>query len=70
MKKELKKLFANSDLDSKSTESLISAMGAESLQGFDYLKFKTSCHALLEMGQSETMAFKSAIATDLSLIHI
>lgn len=67
MNNEINELFKNSELDSRSVESLVNALSSNSLQGFDYLKFKKSLIALKEMGMSEDMAFKSAYTTIASL---
>jgi peptidoglycan hydrolase CwlO-like protein len=64
MVKDIKKLFGNREgLDDKSVEFLCNAMAANSLQGFDYIKFKKSLRALLKMKMEEKMAYKSAFAT-------
>ena len=61
---EIKSVFPlNPEMDVKSADSLLSALAAASLQGFDYLKFKKSYQAILEMGLAEEMAFKSAFST-------
>ena len=68
MKKDITHLFDDQNkLDVKSRESLASAIAAGSLQGFDYLKFKTSYHTLMSMGQDESMAIRSAFATAATL---
>ena len=68
MKKDIQSLFDEQNiLDPKSAESLSSAIKAGSLQGFDYLKFKTSYHTLIKMGQDESMALRSAYTTAATL---
>lgn len=67
MNNEINELFKNPDLDPRSVESLINALSSNSLQGFDYLKFKKSLLALKDMGMSEDLAFKSTYTTISSL---
>ncbi len=67
MNNEISELFNNTELDSRSVGSLVSALSSNSLQGFDYLKFKKSLLALKVMGMSEDMAFKSTYTTVSSL---
>lgn len=60
----LEDIFNASALDSKSVEFLNNALKANTLQGFDYLKFKQSVITLqLSMGMSEESAVRSTFAT-------
>ncbi len=64
MKEDILNLFIQGkDLDGKSAESLTNALVTNSLQGFDYLKFKKSYSSLMEMGMDQSMAIRSAFAT-------
>ena len=64
MKKVISEIFnPDKDQDKKSVDFLINAISANSLQGFDYLKFKESVHSLLGMGMDESTAIKSSFAT-------
>jgi hypothetical protein len=64
MKVDLKKLFASEDItNSKMQTALISALGKNATEEFDYLKFKVSVKKMLEMGMDRETSVKSAFAT-------
>ncbi len=64
MQKKLKNLFGDSHgLDEKSVDFLTNALNKSNLPGFDYLEFKQSLAALMEMDMEESIAIKSAFAT-------
>ena len=64
MQKDLKSLFGDHHgLDEKSVSSLTSALAKNNLPGFDYLEYKQSLGALVQMDMEEEIAFKSAFAT-------
>ncbi len=64
MQKKLKNLFGDSHgLDEKSVDFLTNALNKSNLPGFDYLEFKQSLAALMEMDMEEGIAIKSAFAT-------
>ena len=64
MANSLEDIFNAQSLDPKSLEFLYNALKANTLQGFDYLKFKQSIKALQEqMSMSEEVAIKSSFAT-------
>lgn len=64
MQKDLKTIFGNADgLDEKSIRSLTNALAKNNLPGFDYLEYKQSLGALVQMNMDEETAFKSAFAT-------
>ena len=64
MENKLKAVFGNHHgLDEKSIDYLTKALEKNNLPGIDYIEFKNSLGALLEMNMEEVMAFKSAYAT-------
>ncbi len=64
MQNKLKAIFgSHHGLDEKSIEYLTKALEKKNLPGLDYLEFKQSLGALLEMDMDEPLAFKSAFAT-------
>ncbi len=64
MKVDLKKLFASDDItNAKMQTALITAIGKNASEEFDYLKFKVSVKKMLEMGMDRETAVKSAFAT-------
>jgi chromosome segregation ATPase len=64
MPSTLESLFNTQALDPKSLDFLFNAIKANTLQGFDYLKFKESTQSLKQsMAMSEDIAIKSAFAT-------
>ena len=64
MQKDLKSLFeSTAGLDGKSLSSLTAALEKNNLPGFDYLEYKQSLGALVQMNMDEETAFKSAYAT-------
>ncbi len=64
MKNDLASIFELSDdLDTKSTALLLNAIAAHSLESFDYIKFKRSIGAMLQMQMDEKTALKSTLAT-------
>ena len=64
MQQALYQLFDQQGLmDERSAQSLAGALSSNSLQGFDYLKFKQSYQQLLAMGMVEEMAVRSAFTT-------
>jgi hypothetical protein len=68
MQNKLKAIFGNHHgLDEKSIEYLTKALEKKNLPGLDYLEFKQSLGALLDMDMEETMAFKSAFATSATM---
>ncbi len=68
MPSTLEIVFNTRTLDPKSLEFLFNAIKANTLQGFDYLKFKQSVLSLKDaMGMSEEVAIKSAFATATTL---
>ena len=69
MKVDLKKLFASDDItNSKMQTALISALGKNASEEFDYLKFKVSVKKMLEMDMNRETAIKSAFAIGLVLL--
>ena len=64
MTNTLEDIFNASNLDPKSLEFLYNALKANTLSGFDYLKFKESIKVLQEkMSMSEDIAIRSSFAT-------
>ncbi len=64
MQNKLKAVFgSHHGLDEKSIDYLTKALEKNNLPGIDYIEFKQSLGALLEMDMDEEMAFKSAFAT-------
>lgn len=64
MKVDLKKLFASDDItNSKMQTALVTALGKNASEEFDYLKFKVSVEKMIEMGMDRATAVKSAFAT-------
>ena len=64
MQKNLKTLFGeHHGLDEKSVDILTKALEKNNLPGFDYIEFKQSLGALLDMNMDEETAFRSAFAT-------
>lgn len=64
MKVDLKKLFASDDItNAKMQTALITAIGKNASEEFDYLKFKVSVKKMIEMGMDRATAVKSAFAT-------
>jgi len=64
MEKKLRDLFgSHTGLDAKSVAFLTKALAKNNLPGFDYLEFKQSIGALIEMNMDEDTAIKSAFAT-------
>lgn len=64
MSRNLKNLFGSTTgLDERSLSSLTNALERSNLPGFDYIEFKQSVDALLQMGMDESTAVKSAFAT-------
>ncbi len=64
MNKNLSQLFSYIDgLDTRSSQFLMKALESNNLPGFDYLEFKQSLGALLNMNMDMATAFKSAFAT-------
>lgn len=64
MNKNLSNLFSYLDgLDTRSAQFLMKALESKNLPGFDYIEFKQSLGALVEMNMDEGTAFKSAFAT-------
>lgn len=60
----LRKMFASAKTqDEKSMNSLISALEQNNLQGFDYIEFKQSTAAMVQLNLDEGTAIKSAFAT-------
>ncbi len=51
------------DLDTKSTQFLVKALEKNNLPGFDYIEFKQSMQALVNMHMDEPTAIRSAFAT-------
>lgn len=50
-------------IDQRSYERLMAAIEANNLEGFDYLEFKNSLHALAKLPLDESTKFQSAFAT-------
>ncbi len=64
MQNKLKAVFGNHHgLDEKSIDYLTKALEKNNLPGFDYIEFKQSLGALLDMDMEEPVAYKSAFAT-------
>lgn len=64
MQKKLKDIFgSHHGLDERSIEFLTKALEKHNLPGFDYIEFKQSLGALIDMGMEEDMAYKSSFAT-------
>ncbi len=64
MQKNLRNLFGDHHgLDDKSVEFLTKALEKNNLPGFDYLEFKQSLAALLNMNMDQATAMKSSFAT-------
>ncbi len=61
---DLNKLFnPNNDLDTRSTNALLKAIGDGHSSDFDYLKFKQSIQSLSAMNMDASAAYKAAFAT-------
>jgi chromosome segregation ATPase len=68
MQNKLKAIFgSHHGLDEKSIEYLTKALEKKNLPGLDYLEFKQSLGAMLDLDMEETMAFKSAFAASATM---
>lgn len=64
MQKKLSTLFGSDHgLDRKSVDFLTNALEKNNREGFDYIEFKQSLAALMNMDLDESIAFRSAFAT-------
>ncbi|HQW11735.1 MAG TPA: hypothetical protein PK076_03155 [Saprospiraceae bacterium] len=61
---KIKSLFSlNEEIDTKSMDFLVQALYKNNLPEFDYLEFKQSMMALINMPMEQTLAMKSAYTT-------
>jgi len=64
MEKSIKQLFSgDKDLDDRSVEFLGNALSTNSMDGFDYIKFKMAVQKMAEMNIPEDTAFQTVFAT-------